>query len=460
MKDRLHAAVRHPFLPYVVGFIIGTVGIYSVPLFAQEFREDRPPEERQKPPLEERREGLPGSGEERRSPPPREPFHGEGDGPKPLEGRLETRDRRPPGGAEDRSNMEMAEKFRLQEQERRNRPREEFRSGEIFKKPEGEGFFSPPRGEKPDERRTSMDGSEQRDQHQDTEAREKAFEQEQAAQEARQKEQEKRMLEQMKKGMKQAVRGLQNMKKMFDKWSAKGISLPTTCPETLTKAQSLVETVLKAESMEAIEDVSPEDLRDYMETLHECEQKGELLSRVPQVLKRVDREIKNVEKMWARAKKAAPDTATEVVSEGDRTLEAIKQARVKLGETIKVGEIEDLEDIIEDEIFGRFDDIRSDIQHLEAIRNAKKYLSEYTRQMKMARDYINKLKKASEDTSKLEEILLRAEQKYKEIKALKPGTEEFQDAVNELAELGQEFAEETGSDEDFSRELGGTETKR
>ena len=150
-----------------------------------------------------------------------------------------------------------------------------------------------------------MDGSEQRDQHQDTEAREKAFEQEQAAQEARQKEQEKRMLEQMKKGMKQAVRGLQNMKKMFDKWSAKGISLPTTCPETLTKAQSLVETVLKAESMEAIEDVSPEDLRDYMETLHECEQKGELLSRVPQVLKRVDREIKNVEKMWARAKKAA-----------------------------------------------------------------------------------------------------------------------------------------------------------
>ena len=42
--------------------------------------------------------------------------------------------------------------------------------------------------------------------------------------------------------------------------------------------------------------------------------------------------------------------------------------------------------------------------------------------MKMAREYNNKLKKASEDTSKLEEILLRAEQKYKEIKALKPGT--------------------------------------
>ena len=33
--------------------------------------------------------------------------------------------------------------------------------------------------------------------------------------------------------------------------------------------------------------------------------------------------------------------------------------------------------------------------------------------MKMARDYINKLKKASEDTSKLEEILLRAEQNIK-----------------------------------------------
>ena len=47
-KDRLHAAVRHPFLPYVVG--LSSVRWVSTPsaIRPRVSREDRPPEERQK----------------------------------------------------------------------------------------------------------------------------------------------------------------------------------------------------------------------------------------------------------------------------------------------------------------------------------------------------------------------------------------------------------------------------
>lgn len=458
MNDRLRAAARHPFLPYVVGFVIGTVAIYSVPIFAQELMEGRAPEEHRGPPPGEFREDRPSP--DRRGPPPgQEPF---GRGPQdqmPREGRRGTEEQRPPMGSEGRPMPGMSEKFGLPGEDRRL-PLGELRPEGDFKKPEREGSFIPPSGDRREEseKKPFMPDHERDEQRMREES--DRFEQEQATQEARQKEQEKRMFEQMKKSIKQAIRGLENMKKMFDRWSSKGIALPTECKETLQNAQSLVDTILRAESHEALGDADPEDLRDHMETLHECEQKGQLLARVPQVLKRVDREIKNVEKMWARAKKGAAETSSEVVSTGDTTLDMIKQARAKLGESVKAGEVEDLEDIIEDEIFGRFDDIRSDIHRLEAIRNAKKYLSEYNRQIKMARDYIKKLKRASEDTSKLEEILAQAEQQHAVIKTLKPGTEEFQEAVDKLAELGQDFAEETSSEEDFSRELGNIDTKK
>lgn len=410
MKKHALTLASHPLLMGVVGFVVGLVAAYSVPSLAEftMMPEDGPPVGHERPMMEPRGDGRPPGPQGQEGPrDPKNLF-----GLPPQEGQM---------GGEHGAPMMDPSKFGMDQKNMREMGQD----------------MSP----------------------EQQEAREKQDEARQQAEEARRGEQQKRMLEQMKRGMQQTSKVLASFKKMFDKWKAKNIVLPDVCLETYTEAKKLTDTVLNAESAEVLEDLSPEDMQDYMQTLQECRQTGERLVRLPQLLKRVDAEIKSLEKAWARAKKSAPEAAQDSVKEGDTVLTAIKEARVKVGDVIKSGEIDEIEVLIEDEIYGKLDDVRSHIQSLEAARNARKYMLEYVKQMRVARSYIERLRKLGKDVSELERILTAAQQKYEEIKALKPGSEAYQEAVEELAEIGSQFAEQTTSDQDVGAQLDSEQKK-
>ena len=404
-----------------IGFIIGIVAAYSFPSLAQFVPMpdgSRPPEQRSPmtEPMGDRR------------PPPPDRREGQRDG---MAGRPQDQCMPPHMGEDGAPNF-----FGIPNGEKMREPMGQDKFEGINFDPSGQGMNQ---GMNPE-----------RDA-----AREAEEETRQKRQEAQQEQQKKRMLEQMKRGMQQASRGLESMKKMFDKWKSKNVALPVACTQAYSEARTLVDTVLKAESPDALEDLSPEDLQDYMHTLQECRQTGERLMRLPQLLKRVDAEIKSLEKSWIRAKRGASDAVQDTVKEGDLALQAIKEARTKVTDIVKSGEIDDIEALVEDEIYGKLDDVRSHMQSLEAARNAKRYMLEYVKQIRAARSYIDRLRKLGKDVGMLEDILTRAQAKYEDVKKLKPGSDAYQEAVEELAEIGSEFAGHTTSDQDFGAELDG-----
>lgn len=270
----------------------------------------------------------------------------------------------------------------------------------------------------------------------------------QKKEEARQKAMEAKRLAQMKREMKRRTSELNRIEKSFKKFVSKGLTVPSSCSEALAEAKSVIAAVQAAENMEAMEDADSQSLNDHFETLNECKQRLEQLSRLPQMLKRFDGQIRATERQWNRLKKGAPESAQDAVALGDRILAGIKTARIRLDEQIKTGEIEDFEAVLEDEIIGKFDDLNAAMQQIDAAKNAKRFIAQFAGRLKEGQRMIAKLKKLGKDTSALEDLLARTKALYERIKSLKSGNDEYTEAVEELADLGQEFAEATGGNED------------
>ena len=156
--------------------------------------------------------------------------------------------------------------------------------------------FDQARNQEEQERRMKEDESRQ-------EAQQKQQEEQQKRQEEQQKRQEEQGLKMMKKGILQAARGVTQMKSYFSRIAKKGVVIPTECTEALNKIQTTIDTIKNATTFEEAQEAEPESMRDDFETLNECRQKVEMLAQIPSILKRVDREIKNMERSWLRAKK-------------------------------------------------------------------------------------------------------------------------------------------------------------
>ncbi|GEM_PF-3614302 len=266
-------------------------------------------------------------------------------------------------------------------------------------------------------------------------------------QEEQRKALEARGLVSMKQGMKQAANGLASMKKIFDKAVAKGATLPTDCADTLAKAQAVIDGVAKAETMEDAQNAGPEDLGEYFQTLNECRQTMEQITRARPMLKRADTDIRSLERRWAKAKRSPTAEMADLITEGDGIVASIKEKRATLDGFLKDGNMDDFQATIEDDIYGRFDDVDTVIRHLDATRNAKRFLTEYGRRLQQAKSTIAKLQRNKQDTTKLEDILARAQAQYATLKTLKAGSDEFDAALQDAFALDQEFSGEFSGDQ-------------
>lgn len=267
--------------------------------------------------------------------------------------------------------------------------------------------------------------------------------------EKRRQEMEKRGLEQMKRGMKQAASGVKRMKRDFERFAKKKVKVPEECTEALQKIENIVQAVNSAADMDAAQEAGAEDMPEIFETLNDCRMRLEMLSRVPQMISRVNRELKNLERQWTRAKKNPPADLADAVAEGEAALQAIKEARDRVQSLANEGNIDEIEGVLEDEVFGRFDDVGAAIRRLEAARNAKRFATQFNQRIREAERLIKQLKRQKKDTAELGEILADAKAQYEALKSLKVGSDEWEEAIGELAELEQSFAATAGGGEDM-----------
>jgi len=263
-------------------------------------------------------------------------------------------------------------------------------------------------------------------------------------QQAQQEKMDKQNLARMKTGMKQAQTQVTQMKKFFVKQAGKGIATPAECTQALTEVQAIIDTVKNATTMDEANEVDMQDMGDNFSTLNECRQTIETLSRIPAMFKQVDKQIKTMESQWNRTKKGAPEEASGAIADGDGVLKAIKEARVKATDLFKQGNAEDVEATIQDEVFGRFEDLGSAMQRVDAVKNSKRFFADYTRRVKDAEKTIAKLKKKGEDVSTAQTILADMKRRYELIKGMDVGSDEFMDAVEELMQRQQDLTDEIG----------------
>ena len=271
--------------------------------------------------------------------------------------------------------------------------------------------------------------------------------------ESRRKEMEQKQLEQMKRGSKQMENHITRTRQYFEKQASKGVTIPVECTAALETIQKVIATLKAATNLEDIQNAGMEDMQEQFQTLNECRMRIEMLARIPQIFKQVDRSIAQMERRWMSAKRRAPADAADVVSEGDLILQNIKEARKNI--STHVTDQEELRDALDEGIFSHFEDLGSVMQRLEAARNAKKFLSVAPRMLRDMEKKLLTMKKEGRDIAQAETILKDIRAKVEMAKGLKPGTEEFKTAVEEIAMLGQSFAEAAGVQEESASKFFG-----
>ena len=267
--------------------------------------------------------------------------------------------------------------------------------------------------------------------------------------EKRRLEMEKQGLTQMKRGMKQAATGVKRMKKDFEKFAKKKVNIPQECADAMQQIEGIISAVNAAEDMDAAQEAGAEDMPEIFDTLNECRNRLEMLARVPQMIARVNRELKNIERLWVKAKKNPPADTADVVAEGDAAIQEIKTARDKVQTLANEGNMDDIEGVLEDEVFGKFDDVTAAINQLQAARNAKLYATQFNQRIRADESLIKKLKLQKKDTSELEQIVADAKSQYANLKSFKVGSDEWEDVISSLADLEQSFADAAGTGEDI-----------
>ena len=269
----------------------------------------------------------------------------------------------------------------------------------------------------------------------------------QAQQDERQKNMEKQQLENMKRGMKQASLQMTQMKNYFNKQAKKGVKIPEDCVQALAAVQQFIDKIKNASSMDEMSDVDMDSISDQFNAINECRQKVDALARMSGTLKQMDRQIKNTEQQWNKAKKSAPKEASSAIADGDALLQSVKDARRKISDLLATVEVDEIQSIMQDDIYGKFDDLGDVIQRINSVKNSKRFFTDFNRRLKDSSRTISNLKRTGQDMSEAEQILSDMKDQYAALKNMSIGSEDFMDAVQNLMQRGQELSDALGGNQ-------------
>ncbi len=266
---------------------------------------------------------------------------------------------------------------------------------------------------------------------------------------ARQLDETKRDLENQTRQLQGLLRGIKGMeqqlaqfKKQLAKLSKQGLTVPSSINDTVTKAGAIIAAVKSAKNLDEAESAGAGDLQDLFQTLNESRQELELLTRWPQTVKQVDKQLAQLDRALKKAKISVDKLAKKEIDisaiyakfeEGVKTLKA-SYATAK--QQMESGSGEEAFQTLEDEVFGNMEDILQYQRTIEMMTNLGRFTSDFKTAMSKFDRTLKALEKKKIDVSGARDLYVQAKAKGDEIIALlKSGTADQEDVAAALEEL-------------------------
>ncbi|MBI5220264.1 MAG: hypothetical protein HY978_00300 [Candidatus Liptonbacteria bacterium] len=231
-------------------------------------------------------------------------------------------------------------------------------------------------------------------------------------------------LQQTKTGVRQMERGIKTFESQIVKLQKQKIQIPADLADNLSKAKGIIEAVKKATTWSEVEAAGIEDMSDIMGELQDSRQQLDMLTRWPQTLKEINRQVKDLE----RALKQAKTTAAKLQKNGidasvsmsalESAVAKLKSVRDSATEKAKSGDIQGAFELLEADFFGQTDDVWEHQRTIQTLANLGGFQAEFKQGLTKLNNEIKRLKRLKEDTTELESVVTKIKTQGDEVTAL------------------------------------------
>jgi len=275
-------------------------------------------------------------------------------------------------------------------------------------------------------------------------------------------------LQDMKKGMQGLERGLNMFEKQMAKLTKQNIAVPSGLADDLAKVKTIIAAVKTAKTMEEAQNVGIDELQDLMQNIDESRNQLEMLSRWPQTIKQIDRQMAQFTRDLKRSKATVDKLLKKgidllgVYADFEAAVNKLKIVRDDAAVKMSSGDSEGAFNALETDFFGQMEEVGQFQRIIQMMANMGSFNSDFKRSIAQAQKTINKLNKQKIDTAELTGLLEQAKAKGTEvlalIKALPLDEEAVMAGIEEMQNLNMEFgdmaAELTGEEQAMPWETG------
>ena len=277
------------------------------------------------------------------------------------------------------------------------------------------------------------------------------------------------------KQVKQQIKNAEQAVKTFEKQIVK--AKDCVSPEVKTKIETLkttITTIKNAKSWDEVEAAGMEDMGEIFNDLNDSREQLEICARWPQILKQVDKQMKDLDKQLAKSKTLVAKLSAKGIdlSVPYNAFEAgvtkMKVVREEAMAKMKNNDAQGASDLLQDDLFGQMEDIMQNQQTIQTMSNLGTFNTQFKRGLSDAQKQISALKRKKMNTSELESILSEVKTKGTEISNLIKQKDADLDAVmndmEDLQDLKMEFSDKmselTGEDSgDLEKIMGPSQFK-
>ena len=214
--------------------------------------------------------------------------------------------------------------------------------------------------------------------------------------------------QQMKKGLSQFSKGVDQMKKMIVRTEKKlkqcGVGIPPELKAALDKAPEIVTKIKGAKTPDELEDIMA-DVEDVGGAMQEWGPRFGDLQRLCNMIKQVDKKLKNVQRAAKRAQSYGKKNPAiqEIIDELNAMVALMADAAKSAKELAKI-DAEAALDKIDNEFFGNMEELWNKVSLIDMMRNLKTGLSQADREIRANTTKITQLKKKKVSEEIIEEL--------------------------------------------------------
>lgn len=277
------------------------------------------------------------------------------------------------------------------------------------------------------------------------------------------------------KQVKQQIRNAEQAVKTFEKQIVKAKNCVS--PELKAKLESLkttITTIKNAKTWDEVEAAGMEDMGELFDGLNDSREQLEVCARWPQILKQVDKQLKDLSRQLTKSKALVTKLAAKGVDLSvpfnafEAGINKMKAVREEAMTKMKSNDAQGAFDLLQDDLFGQMDDVMQNQQTIQTMSNLGSFNTQFKRGVTDAQKQINTLKRKKLDTSELVSILTEVKTKGAEITTLIKQKDADLDTImsdmEDLQDLRLEFSnkmsELTGEDSgDLEKIMGPSQFK-